>query len=121
MTLSLRSLVAEQRRRQGTTLMLSALAAAVLALCAVLLLGLSGWFIAAAAAAGAGGKAAVMAFNYLLPSAGIRLLAILRTGARYGERLAGHAAALNALAEIRPALYRALAHGRPEAALADPH
>ncbi|MDO8902357.1 MAG: ATP-binding cassette domain-containing protein [Phenylobacterium sp.] len=118
MTHSLQSLVAEQRRRQGTTLGLSALAAAVLALCAVLLMGLSGWFIAAAAAAGAGGKAAVMAFNYLLPSAGIRLLAILRTGARYGERLAGHAAALNALAEIRPALYRALARGRPEAALA---
>lgn len=118
MTVSLQNLVAQQRRRQGTTLMLSAFAAALLALCAVLLLGLSGWFIAAAAAAGAGGKAAVMAFNYLLPSAGIRLLAILRTGARYGERLAGHAAALNALAEIRPALYRALAQGRPEAALA---
>lgn len=118
MTLSLQSLVAEQRRAQGHALILSALAAAVLALCAVLLMGLSGWFIAAAAAAGAGGKAAVMAFNYLLPSAGIRLLAILRTGARYGERLAGHAAALNALAEIRPALYRALARGRPEAALA---
>lgn len=118
MTLSLQNLVAAQRRQQRSALMLSALAAAVLALCAVLLMGLSGWFIAAAAAAGAGGKAAVMAFNYLLPSAGVRLLAILRTAARYGERLAGHAAALNALAEIRPALYRALARGRPEAALA---
>ncbi len=118
MTVSLQGLVAEQRRRQGTALRLSALSAALLALCAVLLMGLSGWFIAAAAAAGAGGKAAVLAFNYMLPSAGIRLLAILRTGARYGERLTGHAAALNALAEIRPALYRALARGRPESALA---
>ncbi|WP_300573238.1 amino acid ABC transporter ATP-binding/permease protein [Phenylobacterium sp.] len=118
MTVSLQGLAAEQRRRQGTALRLSALSAALLALCAVLLMGLSGWFIAAAAAAGAGGKAAVLAFNYLLPSAGVRLLAILQTAARYGERLAGHAAALNALAEIRPALYRALARGRPEAALA---
>ncbi|MCG9915028.1 MAG: ATP-binding cassette domain-containing protein [Phenylobacterium sp.] len=115
---SLQDLVAEQRARQATALGLSALSAAVLALCAVLLMGLSGWFIAAAAAAGAGSTAVIMAFNYLLPSAGIRLLAILRTGARYGERLSGHTAALNALAEIRPALYRALARGRPEAALA---
>ena len=118
MSESLKDLIVEQRRRQATALSLSALSAAVLALCAVLLMGLSGWFIAAAAAAGAGSTAVIMAFNYLLPSAGIRLLAILRTGARYGERLSGHTAALNALAEIRPALYRALARGRPEAALA---
>ncbi len=49
------------------------------------------------------------AFNYMLPSAGIRMLAILRTGARYGERLASHEAALGALARIRPALFRAIA------------
>lgn len=118
MTGSLRSLVRQQRRAQGTALAQAALAAAAVALASVLLLGLSGWFIAAAAAAGAAGKAAALAFNYLLPSAGVRLLAILRTVARYGERLAGHAAALNALAEIRPALFRALAAGRPETALA---
>lgn len=118
MITSLKSLVRQQRRAQGLALAQAALAAAVVALASVLLLGLSGWFIAAAAAAGAAGKAAALAFNYLLPSAGVRLLAILRTVARYGERLAGHAAALNALAEIRPALFRALAAGRPETALA---
>jgi ABC-type transport system involved in cytochrome bd biosynthesis fused ATPase/permease subunit len=75
----------------------------------VLLPGLSGWFTAAAALAGAAGPIAAQAFNYLLPSAAIRLLAIVRTGARYGERLASHGAAFGALARLRPALFRAIA------------
>ncbi|RZJ29187.1 MAG: ATP-binding cassette domain-containing protein, partial [Brevundimonas sp.] len=40
-----------------------------------------------------------------------RLLAILRTGARYIERVAGHDAALKALARLRPQLFDALASG----------
>lgn len=71
----------------------------------VILLGLSGWFITAAALAGIGGVIAVQGFNYLLPSAAIRLFAIIRTAARYGERLYGHRATLMALATVRARLF----------------
>lgn len=77
--------------------------AAVIA--AVLLLGLSGWFITGAALAGLGGVLAAQGFNYLVPSALIRLLAIIRTASRYGERLYGHRAALMALATVRARLF----------------
>ena len=87
----------------------AAACAAVAAIASVALLGVSGWFLAAAAAAGAAGLAAAQAFNYLLPSAAIRLLAIARTAARYGERLIGHAAALRSSARLGPALYAAVA------------
>ena len=82
--------------------------AAVAAASAVMLLGLSGWFLAAAAGAGAAGIAAAQAFNYLLPSAAVRLLAMVRTASRYGERLFGHEAALRTLAGVRPALFAAV-------------
>jgi ATP-binding cassette subfamily C protein CydC len=75
----------------------------------ILLLALSGWFLTAAAVAGAGGAAAVLAFNYLLPSAAIRALAILRTGGRYGERLLAHRAALQSMALLRGCLFQKLA------------
>ena len=57
------------------------------ALSGIALLALSGWFLTGAALAGAGGLIAVRGFNYLLPSAAIRMLAITRTLSRYGERL----------------------------------
>ncbi|MBO1073867.1 ATP-binding cassette domain-containing protein [Roseomonas marmotae] len=98
--------------------MLAGLFAALVSIASVVLLGLSGWFITAAALAGLAGQAAVMAFNYMLPSAVIRLLAIIRTGSRYGERLVGHDAALRALARLRPALFRGLAASPPATALA---
>ncbi|RYY43646.1 MAG: ABC transporter, partial [Sphingomonadales bacterium] len=53
-------------------MLLSGIAAAA----SVALLGISGWFLTGSAIAGAGGLAAVTAFNYLLPSAAIRALAI---------------------------------------------
>jgi len=77
----------------------------------VLLLGLSGWFLTAAALAAVMGAAHV--FNYMLPAVAIRLLAIVRTGARYGERLTGHDAALGMMARVRPVLFRAIAVARP--------
>lgn len=86
--------------------------AGLAAIASVVLLGLSGWFLTAAALAGGAGPTVALAFNYMLPSAGIRLLAIVRTGARYGERLAGHAAALGTMAGVRAALFRSVA-GRP--------
>jgi ATP-binding cassette subfamily C protein CydC len=104
-------LLRAERKRQRRGLRRAALLAALVAASSVLLLGLSGWFITAAAFAGLAGSVAAASFNYMLPSAAIRLLAIARTGARYGERLAGHEAAFAALARIRPALFRALAAG----------
>jgi len=115
---ALSKLVAEQRRRQARPLILAAACAAVVGAASTTLLGLSGWFITGAALAGVAGLATAQAFNVLLPSAMIRLLAILRTGARYGERLQGHAAALDALAAIRPRLFAALAAAPPREALA---
>ncbi|MCR0985332.1 amino acid ABC transporter ATP-binding/permease protein [Roseomonas populi] len=113
----LHQLIAAERARQRPRLLVAGIAAAAVSASSVLLLGLSGWFITASALAGAAGIASAQAFNYLLPSAGIRLLAILRTGSRYGERLVGHDAALRALARIRPALFSSLAAAPPAVAL----
>lgn len=111
----LTALIADQRRRQRVRLLLAAVAAAAATAAAVFLLGLSGWFITGAALAGLAGAGA--AFNVLLPSAAIRLLAILRTACRYVERVSGHEAALKALAALRPILFRNLASAPPEKAL----
>ena len=74
------------------------LAMTVLAM-GVALLGLSGWFITAAAAAGMAGVGA--SFNVFMPSAMVRLLALGRTAARYGERLTSHDATLRTLSGLR--------------------
>lgn len=107
----IRDLITDQRRVQRDRLRLAAAAGALVSVAAVCLLGLSGWFITGAALAGVAGSVAAHAFNYMMPSAIIRLLAILRTGARYIERVAGHQAALKALARLRPQLFDALARG----------
>lgn len=116
--MTLRDLLTAERRAERRRLLQAGVCAALVAAASVLLLGLSGWFITASAFAGAAGIAAAQSFNYMLPSAGIRLLAIVRTGARYGERLTGHAAALGAMARLRPALYRAIAATPPRQSLA---
>jgi ATP-binding cassette subfamily C protein CydC len=112
-----RAEVAAEGRREALRLRLALGMGALVTAAAVALLGLSGWFITAAALAGAAGVATAAAFNYLVPSAAIRLFAILRTGARYVERVAGHEAALNAVARLRPQLFLALTRRPPEAAL----
>ncbi|MDA8360713.1 MAG: ATP-binding cassette domain-containing protein, partial [Gammaproteobacteria bacterium] len=66
------------------------------------LMAVSGWFIAAMALAGAAGAA----MNYYTPAALIRLFAIVRSGGRYGERLATHDATLRGLTELRTWLLR---------------
>lgn len=116
--MTLDTLIAGERRAQRPLLVRAALFAALVAAASVTLLGLSGWFITAAAVAGAAGTIVAQAFNYMLPAAAIRLLAIVRTGARYGERLASHEAAFGALARIRPALFRAIAAAPATRALA---
>jgi ATP-binding cassette subfamily C protein CydC len=70
------------------------------------LLGLSGWFITAAGAAGLAGGG--IAFDVFRPSAGVRMLALGRTAARYGERLLTHDATLSALSTLRTRLLAAL-------------
>ena len=111
----LRTLIRQEARRGRAALALAGVAAAGVTVSSVTLLAVSGWFIVSAALAGAAGAA--LAFNYMLPAAGIRLLAITRTAARYGERLKGHEAALGALARIRPALFAALARAPARDAL----
>jgi len=69
-----------------------------------LLMALSGWFIASMAVSGASG----IPFNYILPAAAIRALAIVRTVGRYGERLVTHEAAFRVLADLRAWLFRCL-------------
>jgi ATP-binding cassette subfamily C protein CydC len=73
-------------------------------LAGIALLGLSGWFITATALAGL--TSAALAFDVFIPGASIRLLALLRTGARYGERLVTHDATLRVLAGLRERLFR---------------
>lgn len=83
----------------GTGLALLATAAAIG------LLALSGWFLAAGALAGLQAATAQM-FNFFYPSVGVRLLAIMRTAARYGERIASHDATFRILETLRSWCYR---------------
>lgn len=64
------------------------------------LLALSGWFITATAIAGLASGAA-LAFDFFSPGASIRGFAILRTAARYGERVVTHEATFRLLADLR--------------------
>ncbi|KQQ36261.1 ABC transporter ATP-binding protein [Duganella sp. Leaf126] len=93
-------LLAEPKRLLG-----GAALAALTTLAGMALLGLSGWFITATAIAGASAATALM-FDVFAPSAGIRLLALGRTGSRYAERLVTHDATFGALARLRVQLFR---------------
>ncbi|MFD2250236.1 thiol reductant ABC exporter subunit CydC [Pseudochelatococcus lubricantis] len=90
---------------QRRMLLLGVVLAALTMLAGVALLGLSGWFIAAAALAGLL-PATALAFDVFAPAAGVRLLALVRTAGRYGERLTTHDATLAILATIRERLFR---------------
>ncbi|MBB3350189.1 ATP-binding cassette domain-containing protein [Rhizobium lentis] len=95
---------AERRR----ALLLGAALSAATVTAGIALLGLSGWFITATSLAGLS-AAAAMTFDVFAPAAAIRLLAIIRTAARYGERLATHEATLAVLAALRERLFRGFA------------
>ena len=72
------------------------------ALASIALLTLSGWFISASAIAGlVAVDGTTLAFNFMLPAAQIRALAITRTVGRYGERVVTHEATFRVLAGIR--------------------
>ncbi|MBX5229423.1 amino acid ABC transporter ATP-binding/permease protein [Rhizobium sp. NLR9b] len=109
----LRLFLAERRR----ALFVGAVLSAATVTAGVALLGLSGWFITATALAGLS-AAAAMTFDVFAPAAGIRLLAVVRTAARYGERLATHDATLGVLAALRERLFRGFAEPGAARALA---
>jgi ABC-type transport system involved in cytochrome bd biosynthesis fused ATPase/permease subunit len=73
----------------------------------LLLVGSSVAFLAAVALAGAGPAALTM--NFHMPAAFVRLFALTRTGAKYGERMAGHRAALADQVVRRAGLFGAMA------------
>ncbi|TCS40802.1 ATP-binding cassette domain-containing protein [Reinekea marinisedimentorum] len=79
----------------------------ILAICqlgsGIILLALSAWFIAACAVAGHAGVLA--GFNYIIPAAVIRFLAIVRIFSSYFEKYAGH---LSLLADLKDIRYRLL-------------
>lgn len=86
-------------------LALGTLAGLAAAAAAVGLMSLSGWFISAAAAAGLAPATAYL-FNFFLPSIGVRIFAILRTVARYAERIVTHDATFRILEGLRVWFYR---------------
>ncbi|MGZ9719476.1 thiol reductant ABC exporter subunit CydC [Rhizobium miluonense] len=90
---------------RGASLALGAALSALAMLAGGGLLGLSGWFITASAFAGLSAASAII-FDVFVPSAGIRLFAIGRTAARYGERIVTHDATLKVLAALRERLFR---------------
>ncbi len=99
-------------RRQLLTGLLLAVATA---LCGMALLGLSGWFLTACYVAGLS-SATALVFDVFAPGAGVRLLSVLRTAARYGERVTTHDATLRVLAQLRVQLFARFA--APDMALA---
>jgi ATP-binding cassette, subfamily C, bacterial CydC len=72
----------------------------------ILLTGISVWFLGAVALAGLG--PAALAFNFHTPAAFVRLFALSKTLGKYGERVAGHRAALLDQVKRRAQLFIAM-------------
>jgi len=66
------------------------------------LMGLAGWFIVRSAQTG---LSSTSGFSWLYPSAGVEALAVIRTAARYGERVSTHRSTLELLAQVRTRLF----------------
>lgn len=81
------------------------------ALATIGLLGLSGWFITATGIAGLN-IAATRVFDVFMPAAAIRFFALLRTGARYGERLVNHDATFMQSRGLRLKLFKTIARAK---------
>ncbi|MFA5487883.1 MAG: thiol reductant ABC exporter subunit CydC, partial [Candidimonas sp.] len=80
----------------------SATALALLtALAGTALLGVSGWFLTSTYLA-----SSLIAFNLFSPSAMIRGFSFVRIASRYAERVTGHAATLDLLADLRVSVFR---------------
>lgn len=79
-------------------LILGIVLAIITLLASIGLLTLSGWFLSASAVVGIGG---LYTFNYMLPAAGVRGAAIIRTAGRYFERLVSHDGTFRVLERLR--------------------
>jgi ATP-binding cassette, subfamily C, bacterial CydC len=79
------------------------LALAILAAAAsAALMGLAGWLIVRSAQTG---LSVTSTFSWIYPAAGVEALAVVRTAARYGERLTTHEATLRLLARLRARVF----------------
>ncbi|EPK7361579.1 TPA: cysteine/glutathione ABC transporter ATP-binding protein/permease CydC [Kluyvera cryocrescens] len=85
-------------KRHKWLLSLGVILAIVTLLASIGLLTLSGWFLSASAVVGFAGA---YSFNYMLPAAGVRGAAIIRTAGRYFERLVSHDATFRVLEHLR--------------------
>ncbi|WP_142501583.1 heme ABC transporter ATP-binding protein/permease CydC [Klebsiella sp. 2680] len=85
-------------KRHKWLLLLGIVLAIVTLLASISLLTLSGWFLSASAIVGVAG---LYSFNYMLPAAGVRGAAIIRTAGRYFERLVSHDATFRVLQHLR--------------------
>lgn len=85
-------------KRHIWLLSLGVILAIVTLLASIGLLTLSGWFLSASAVVSVAG---LYSFNYMLPAAGVRGAAIIRTAGRYFERLVSHDATFRVLQHLR--------------------
>jgi ATP-binding cassette subfamily C protein CydC len=65
-------------------------------------MGLAGWLIVRSAQTG---LSVTSTFSWIFPAAGVEALAVVRTAARYGERLTTHEATLQLLARLRARVF----------------
>lgn len=85
-------------RRHWFLIFVGMVLSVVALLASIGLITLSGWFLSGVAIAGFPG---IYYFNYMLPAAGVRATALLRTTGRYAERLVSHDATFRVLAYLR--------------------
>jgi ATP-binding cassette subfamily C protein CydC len=75
------------------------------------LMGLAGWLIVRSAQTG---LSATSTFSWIYPAAGVEALAVVRTAARYGERLITHGATLRVLARLRARVFASATRMAPQ-------
>lgn|SRR3990167_940892 len=97
----------KQFKSHGWQLILSIALSIILSISAIGLLALSGWFISASAFAGLNIFLASN-FNYFLPAATIRYLALMRIISRYFERVTSHDVTFKILTNLRVWFYQKL-------------
>lgn len=92
----------ERDTRPGSALALGLTLAVVAGAASATLMGLAGWLIVKSAQAGLAGN---YTFSWIYPAAGVEALAVVRTAARYGERVTTHEATLQLLARLRARVF----------------
>jgi ATP-binding cassette subfamily C protein CydC len=73
-------------------------------------MGLAGWLIVRSAQTG---LSVTSTFSWIYPAAGVEALAVVRTAARYGERLTTHEATLQLLARLRARVFASATRMKP--------